>query len=62
MFCRNRELWETIFETAGPGGSYTTEIEVLGKRLVMCADPENIKAVLATQFHDYGMLLLTMAR
>lgn len=30
------------------------EMEVLHKRIIMTTDPENIKAVLATQFHDYG--------
>ncbi|CAJ2500951.1 Uu.00g038040.m01.CDS01 [Anthostomella pinea] len=33
---------------------WTGEGRVLGRRIVFTADPENIKAVLATQFHDYG--------
>lgn len=34
-------------------GRYTIEFGV-GQRIIMTADPENIKAILATQFKDYG--------
>ncbi|KAF2671178.1 cytochrome P450 alkane hydroxylase-like protein [Microthyrium microscopicum] len=33
---------------------YTVEFQVAGQRIVMTADHENIKAILATQFNDYG--------
>jgi len=33
---------------------YTAETRLLGKRIVFTADPENIKAILAKQFDDYG--------
>ena len=32
----------------------TVELGVGGQRMVFTADPENIRAVLATQFDDYG--------
>ena len=33
---------------------YTVEACPMGRRLVFTVDPENIKAILATQFTDYG--------
>lgn len=48
---RNHEFWWGFF---GKYKSYTVESEVLGGRLVFTADEENIKAILATQFRDYG--------
>lgn len=35
-------------------GSHTVEGRVAGRRIVFTADYENIKAILATQFSDYG--------
>lgn len=47
------ELWVAMFaKWAGPG-RYTLEAGV-GERVILTADPENIKAILATQFKDYG--------
>jgi cytochrome P450 len=47
------ETWVGMFETwAGPG-QYTVEAGV-GERVILTAEPENIKAILATQFKDYG--------
>jgi cytochrome P450 len=47
------ELWVEMFaKWAGPG-RYTLEAGV-GERVILTADPENIKAILATQFKDYG--------
>lgn len=37
-----------------PENPYTVEGNAGGKRVVFTADPENIKAILATQFQDYG--------
>lgn len=34
--------------------AYTAETRVMGRRLVFTADPDNVKAVLATQFPDFG--------
>lgn len=34
--------------------NHTGETRIIGRRMVMTADPENIKAILATQFADYG--------
>jgi cytochrome P450 len=36
------------------GDSWTVEACPVGRRVVFTADPENIKAILATQFNDYG--------
>jgi hypothetical protein len=47
------EMWITMFEKwCGPGW-YTIEAGV-GQRIILTAEPENIKAILATQFKDYG--------
>ena len=48
----NMQLWQTIL---GYGkGSHTAEVVVLGQRIVFTDNSENIKAILSTQFHDFG--------
>lgn len=49
---RNMELWLKMFGKYGRGG-WTIEGGV-GQRVILTAEPENIKAILATQFKDYG--------
>lgn len=49
---RSLELWELMFKKWGKGG-FTVEAGS-GERVIMTAEPENIKAILATQFKDYG--------
>ncbi|KAL2165242.1 hypothetical protein VTH06DRAFT_538 [Thermothelomyces fergusii] len=44
-------FWNKMF---GEAGAYTVEGRVAGRRIVFTADHENIKAILATQFSDYG--------
>ncbi|PNS14382.1 hypothetical protein CAC42_6895 [Sphaceloma murrayae] len=52
---RNQEFWlDTVFKNANPNRPYTSELTVLGFRSILTADEENIKAILATQFADYG--------
>lgn len=52
---RNVEFWRKSFEKFGnPGNPYTVEGNAGGARIVFTADPDNIKAILATQFQDYG--------
>lgn len=46
------EFWLSTFKKYAPE-TYTIETGV-GERVIMTADPENIKAILATQFKDYG--------
>jgi len=46
------EMWCRVFRQYGKGG-FTVEAGV-GERVILTADPENIKAILATQFKDYG--------
>jgi cytochrome P450 len=47
------EMWVTMFEKWSGPGRYTIEAGV-GERVILTAEPENIKAILATQFKDYG--------
>lgn len=35
-------------------GTYTTEARVGGTTIVLTAEPENVKAILSTQFADFG--------
>lgn len=53
---RNHEFWWTNFEKASKGGPsrWTIETITLGERVVLTADEENMKAILATQFGSYG--------
>jgi hypothetical protein len=56
---RNEALpfWQWMFEVTGGAAknSYTCELHLLKQeRVVFTADPDNIKAVLTTQFQDYG--------
>lgn len=46
------EMWVAMYEKHSPG-HYTLESGV-GERVILTAEPENIKAILATQFKDYG--------
>lgn len=48
---KNLEIWRKLI---GDAPFQTVEMSVLGRRTVMTAEPENIKAILATQFGDYG--------
>ncbi|KAH7064272.1 cytochrome P450 52A11 [Paraphoma chrysanthemicola] len=47
------ETWVRMFDTWALPGQYTVEAGV-GERVILTAEPENIKAILATQFKDYG--------
>jgi hypothetical protein len=50
---KSYEMWIRMFDKwAGPG-RYTIEAGI-GERVILTAEPENIKAILATQFKDYG--------
>lgn len=52
---RNHEWWWQLFEKNGnKPRSYTAEAIIVGDRIVFTADEENIKAILATQFADFG--------
>lgn len=50
---KNLEIWRSYFDNAG-AGNWTVETRVMNTRIVFTADTENIKAILATQFRDYG--------
>lgn len=49
---KNLELWQLMMKKWGKGG-YTIEAGS-GERVILTAEPENIKAILATQFKEYG--------
>jgi hypothetical protein len=46
--------WYTTFADRSAIHPFTREIRTVGMRLIVTADEENIKAILATQFNDYG--------
>lgn len=51
----NLQFWDDNFMKYGnPSNPYTLEVHVGTKRVIFTVDPENIKAILATQFSDYG--------
>lgn len=49
---KNLEYWRDFYFQNSQ--SWTGEARILNQRLVFTADPENIKAILATQFGDFG--------
>jgi cytochrome P450 len=53
MYHKNLEVWDRFF-THPKGRRYTVEAGPAGRRCIFTAEPENIKAILATQFSDYG--------
>lgn len=49
---KNLEHWRDVYFVNS--NSWTGEARILNQRIVFTADPENMKAVLATQFGDFG--------
>lgn len=47
------DMWVNMFQKWCGPGRYTVEAGI-GQRVILTAEPENIKAILATQFKDYG--------
>ncbi|KAJ5287128.1 cytochrome p450 protein [Penicillium angulare] len=47
----NHLLWENMFARLN---NHTVEVNIIGKRIIFTDDPENIQAILAKQFRDYG--------
>ena len=54
--CVNTDLkfWEWVFSWSPHKHSKTVELTFATQRFIFTADPDNIKAILATQFDDYG--------
>ncbi|KAI9653030.1 MAG: hypothetical protein M1831_006237 [Alyxoria varia] len=51
----NLRFWHKNFMLIGnPANPYTFEVDCGGERIIVTADPENVKAILATQFNDFG--------
>jgi len=48
------EFWSWLFTWSPNKHSPTVEVSLARQRFIFTAEPENIKAVLATQFQDYG--------
>ena len=48
------DFWSWVFSHCPSPNSATAEFDVGGDRFIVTAEPENIKAVLATQFADFG--------
>lgn len=55
---KNLDKWYDYFKVSGTdadgNGMFTAELRALDRRTIFTADPENIKAILATQFQDFG--------
>ncbi|KAF6813323.1 cytochrome P450 [Colletotrichum sojae] len=51
MTHKNVEFWQDMLSKVK---GWTGEKRILGLRIVFTAEPENIKAILATQFSEYG--------
>ena len=48
-------FWHKNFMRYGaPENPYTLEARTGGERIVFTCDPENIKAILASRFNDFG--------
>lgn len=48
-------FWQDLMTSfANPNQPCTLEIYTVGARVIFTVDEENIKAILATQFQDYG--------
>ncbi|KAF2753809.1 cytochrome P450 [Pseudovirgaria hyperparasitica] len=51
----NLAMWNRIMREYGnPKNPWTVEANAAGQRVILTADPDNVKAILATQFSDYG--------
>lgn len=51
---RDIDFWQWVFNWSPNKHSNTVELSLARQRFIFTADPENIKAVLATQFLDFG--------
>ena len=48
------DFWDWLFAWSPNERSKTVEVALARRRWIFTADPENIKAILATQFQDFG--------
>lgn len=51
---KDLEFWTWLFAWSPHKHSPTVQVSLARQRFIFTADPENIKAILATQFQDYG--------
>lgn len=54
MTDQDLKFWTWLFSWSPNSTSKTVEVEIGRQRFIFTADPDNIKAILATQFQDYG--------
>lgn len=47
-------FWGWLYARLPSGRSKTIELTLARQRFIFTADPENVKAILATQFQDFG--------
>lgn len=52
--CRDYEVWQWLYTYSPNSKSKTVECAMGGQRMIFTADADNIRAILATQFGDYG--------
>ena len=48
------QLWDWLYSHSNTAENKTVELSIGGQRMIFTADPDNLRAVLATQFGDYG--------
>lgn len=48
------EWWSMTFKHGNPRNPYTVEAIIVNERIIFTADEENIKAILASQFAEFG--------
>ena len=51
----DRRVLESLSQRYLTTGRHTQTLRLMGQSLVMTCEPENVKAVLATKFHDFGI-------
>lgn len=47
-------VWKWLYTHSNTDDNKTVELSIGGQRMIFTADPDNIRAILATQFGDYG--------
>jgi cytochrome P450 len=51
---RNPDFWNFLLRHGSGRASPTVEAQIAGTRVIFTADTDNLRAILASQFNDYG--------
>ncbi|RFU27073.1 hypothetical protein B7463_g9265, partial [Scytalidium lignicola] len=51
---QDRKYYDSLLKYGANSRSPTVELELIGNRVIFTADRENLRAILATQFNDFG--------